>query len=314
MEKKNIVIILTNSDIHGEYAGNASLQGREFVVMRGKQSAQAATRAPGQFFHYCPGQGHTVVCAGSTPDFIQNDQAAPGGLAQNARGFHHFHHEGALALSQIVRSAHAGEKAIHQTQRGLGRRHHGTHLSQQADNGNLAQYRGFAGHIGASEQAEPALLIQPEIVGHKIGAAQHGFHHRMAAFANLQMRVIGKAGTAPIVLAAHLSEALPVIKLGYQIRHMHNTFPLPGHVVAQFLKHLVFQALAFVSSGEQLFFQLLERHSGEAFSVGQSLPANKVLRHGTGMGCARHFIIITKHAVIAHLQLCNAGSFLLFFK
>ena len=56
----------------------------------------------------------TVSQEGNLNDIIKDDEAALGGLTQDARGLHHLHHERTLALRQIVRSAHAGEDAIAQ--------------------------------------------------------------------------------------------------------------------------------------------------------------------------------------------------------
>ena len=90
------------------------------MIVSGEQSSYAASGPARQFFHYGPGQGQAVEGAGAPPYFVQNDQAALGGLAQDAGGFHHFHHKGALPLGQVVRRPHPRKHAVHQAHFRLG--------------------------------------------------------------------------------------------------------------------------------------------------------------------------------------------------
>ena len=279
-----------------------------------EKGSQFAVGTRRQILHNGPGQSHAVIGACAAADFIQNNQAAAGGLPQDARGFHHFHHEGALALCQIVRGPHPAENFVGHADDGGGGGDHAAHLRQQADDGHLTQNSGFSGHVGAGKQAETPLFIQRDAVGHKGGRADHGFHNRMPPVADLQIGAVVQHGAAPAVTSAGVGEALPVVQMGQHVRHEHKALALGRHQRTQLLKQGVFQRLAAVGGGKDVFFQRLEFGRGEAFGIGQRLPPDEVLRHGAGIGGAADFIIIAEDAVIAHFELGDTGGFLLFFK
>lgn len=113
-EEDDFPVPFPDGDVHGVYTGDLAFQCREFVVMRGKEGSDAAPGPPCQLFRNGPRQSQPVERARAASDFVKDDEAALGGLTQDARGLHHLHHERTLALSQIVRSAHAGEDAIAQ--------------------------------------------------------------------------------------------------------------------------------------------------------------------------------------------------------
>ena len=71
------------------------------VVCR-EQRARAESLRVLDKFGNGPGDAQPVIGAGSTPDFIEQNQAACGGAIENMCSFDHFDHERALAPGEIV--------------------------------------------------------------------------------------------------------------------------------------------------------------------------------------------------------------------
>ena len=106
-QKDYFSVPVANGDIHGMDAGNFAFQGGKFMIMGGKQRAYASSGPPGQFLSNSPGQGETVEGACSPANLVKDDQTFFACLTQNAGCFHHFNHECALPLRQVVRGSHA---------------------------------------------------------------------------------------------------------------------------------------------------------------------------------------------------------------
>ena len=108
--------------------------------MCGKEGSDAAPGPPCQLFSNRPRQSQPVERARAASDFVKDDEAALGGLTQDARGLHHLHHERTLALRQIVRSAHAREDAIAQAKLRFPGGDERAHLREEADQRGLAEH------------------------------------------------------------------------------------------------------------------------------------------------------------------------------
>ena len=82
-----------------------------------------------------------------------------GRLVEDGRRLHHLDHEGGAAGGQIVARADAAEQAVDDADmRGFGR-HEAAHLGENGDQRVLAQKGGFARHVGAGDQPQPALSL-----------------------------------------------------------------------------------------------------------------------------------------------------------
>ena len=128
----------------------------------------------------------------------------------------------------------------------------------------------------------------------------------MAALAYVEVGILIQFWPAPVVGAAHLGEALPVVELGNHVGCVHDTLALVGHMAAQLLKQRVLQAFAFVRCRQQLFFQLFEFHRGKALCIGKALAADKMEGRWPAVRRARDLIIIAKHTVKAQFELADA--------
>ena len=280
--------------------------------MGGEKRADTAAGAAGKLLDHGPREGKPVEGAGPAPYLVEDDQTALPGLPQDAGRFHHFHHEGALPLCEIVRSAHAGEDAVRKAERRFRSRHERTHLRHDGDDGRLPQDRGLARHVRPSDEHQMALLIHNEVVGDEGGPAYHGFHHGMAALTDAETLPVVEDGARPAVAFGGLGQRLPVVEVGQRIGHEHKAGAFPGNAFPQFLIQAVFKALAAFRGREQPFLQFLELGRGETVAVGKALAALKMLGYGHGLLGARQFEIVAENMVVAQLELGHAVLFLLF--
>ena len=234
--------------------------------MRGKEGSDTAPGPPRQFFRNGPRQSQTVERARAASDFVKDDEAALGGLTQDARGFHHFHHERTLALRQIVRSAHAGEDAIAQAKLRFPGRDKRAHLREEADQRGLAEHGRLTGHVGAGDQQEPSVLIHVEIVGHESGFPDDALDDRVTAFPDGDGLPGMERGARPVVAHRRFRQRLPVVQLRQHVGHEQDAGAGFRQCPAKLLEQLVLKRFAPVGGGKQFFFQFLEADGREAFS------------------------------------------------
>ncbi len=124
-----------------------------------------------------------VECAGAAADFVEQDEASCGGVAQDMRRLFHLDHEGRFAARQIIRRADAREDAVHETDLRLGRGHEASHLGQYDDERNLPHVGRFARHVGSREDDDLLRLgIERAIVRHERAAPEHRFDDRVPPF------------------------------------------------------------------------------------------------------------------------------------
>src|SRR5690606_8078570 len=98
----------------GDAAGAAFMafvgQRGQLEIVGGEQRVAAVL--VGQVTGYSVGQGKAVIGRGATADLVHQHQRVGGGVVQDVAGFGHFHHEGGLALGQVVAGADAGQDAV----------------------------------------------------------------------------------------------------------------------------------------------------------------------------------------------------------
>ena len=138
----------------------------QLVVMGGEQRFAADVLA--DILYHSTGDAHAVKGRSAAADLIKNDQAVPGGMLEDLGHLGHLNHKGGLSGSQVVRSTHAGEDRIHNTEMSTGGGHEAADLSHQGDQGVLAHISGFTGHVGAGDEQHAVLvLVQQGVVGDK---------------------------------------------------------------------------------------------------------------------------------------------------
>ena len=98
-------------------------------------------------FHDCPSDGYTVVGAGSSSEFVEEDETAFGEVIEDGSGFIHLHHKSRFAQRDVIACSDAGEDLIHHTDRRTLCGYERTHLGEQYDQCRLAKQGGFTGHV-----------------------------------------------------------------------------------------------------------------------------------------------------------------------
>lgn len=192
--------------------------------------------------------------------------------------FHHFDHECALSLCQIIGCAHTGKDTVADAEPGLAGRDERTHLGKQADQGRLPQNGGFARHVRTRYQQKATLLIHVQVIGHKGCFADNGFHHGMTSFTDGHVLIRAQNGSGPVVPRRGFGEGLPVVELGQNIGHEQNARSGFGQNAAQVLEQPVLKAFALVGGRKQLFFEFLELRGGESFGIDKRLATDEMLR------------------------------------
>jgi len=84
------------------------------VVVGGKKSVRAKVWVVMNVFHNRPGDGYTVVGAGASTDFVQDEQRAGRGMMEDICGFDHLDHKGRLPGMDFILCTDAGENAVDQ--------------------------------------------------------------------------------------------------------------------------------------------------------------------------------------------------------
>jgi len=117
------------------------------------------------------------------PDFIHDDEAAAGGVAQDMCRFEHLDHECALVLAQIVGAADAAEDLVDEADLGVRGGHVHACLGENAYQGGLAQECAFSGHVGAGEEPDAGGAGEYAVVGDELaaGGEEAGFDDHVAA-------------------------------------------------------------------------------------------------------------------------------------
>jgi len=65
-----------------------------------------------QVFNDGPGKTQTVKGAGAPADFVEDNQAAGGGIVKNIGGLAHLDHEGGLSAREVIAGAYPGKDTI----------------------------------------------------------------------------------------------------------------------------------------------------------------------------------------------------------
>src|SRR5690554_4204693 len=83
-----------------------------------------------QVFGYGPGNGNTVISAGSPSDLIQKYQATFGEVVEDRGRFVHFYHKGRFPHGNVVTGTYPGKYFVHIAYPGRSGRDKTAHLGQ----------------------------------------------------------------------------------------------------------------------------------------------------------------------------------------
>ena len=311
MQEKYVFVALADGYVHGEDARKLSFQIDQLMIVGGKEGAQGSVEFGCKMLGNGPGQGQPVIGACAPAYFIENNQAVRGCLAQDAGCLHHFDHEGALALSQVVGGTHAREQLVYDAKLCPFCRNKGPCLGHEAQKGHLPQDGGLAGHVWACQKAEALIFIQGKAVGHKVCPALHFLHHGMAAVLDIDIGAVRKMRPGPAFFAGHLRQSLPVVNVGNVFGHGHYPGTPLCHLCPQLLVERVFQGAAFFLRLDNVVFQVLQALRDIALGIDQGLPAHKVSGQILCILGLGYLIVIAKDPVAAQLQPDAAGPCLI---
>ena len=165
-EEDHLAVLLDGGGVEVVDAGEQIGHGGELVVVGGEDGAGAQARVVVQVLDDGAGDGDAVVGAGAAADFVEDDEAAGGGLGEDGGELQHLDHEGAGAGGEVVVGADAGEDAVDDADGGAGGGDEAADLGHEDDQGDLAEVGGLAGHVGAGEDGDLALGgVQERVVG-----------------------------------------------------------------------------------------------------------------------------------------------------
>ena len=163
--------------------------------MSGKKGARVNLAVLVQVFDNGPGNAQAVEGASATAEFVDEEQAAAGGVVEDIGGLVHLHHKGALAAGEVVGRAHTGEDAIDDADGSLARGDEAAHLRHQRDETHLADDGALAGHIRAGDEHDLRPVgVEAHIVGHEAARAELALDDRVAAVADFDPRAVVNLG------------------------------------------------------------------------------------------------------------------------
>jgi hypothetical protein len=168
-----------------------------------------------QVFQYSPGDGEPVLGGGAPSDFVEDHEAALGGLAENGGRFHHLDHEGALPTRQIVVRTDTTEDAIDESDAGACRGDEGTDLRQEHDQGDLPKIGALAAHVRSGDQEEAwSIAAQLAIVGDERLSIEQHFDDGMTPTLDQDRVRLVQFRAAPVVLRRDFGQGAEGIEPG----------------------------------------------------------------------------------------------------
>lgn len=165
-DEDDLVVVFADGDGVVFEAREGSLEFGDFVVVRGEEGFGALEGVLVEEFYDGPGDGESVVGAGTAADFVEDDQGFIGSVIEDVGGFVHFDHEGGVTASEFIGGADAREDAVDDADVGVKGGDPRTDLGHEGDEGDLSDVGGFSGHIWAGDEGDLFVIgFEEGIVG-----------------------------------------------------------------------------------------------------------------------------------------------------
>ena len=229
----------------------------QLVIMRGEQRAAAVDLV--QMLERRPGDREPVEGRGAAADLVEDDEGARARLVEDRGGLDHLDHEGRAPAREIVGGADAAEQPVDHADMRRCRRHEAAHLRQHGDQRVLPQKRALAGHVGAGQEPEPAVLGEVAVVGAKgprLARLQRRLDHRMPPALDLEGEAAIDQGPAPAPLGRELGQARRDIQLGQRLGRCRDGIGARRHLGDQRLEQRQLDRQRLVGGGQDLRFKL----------------------------------------------------------
>ena len=247
----------------------------EFVVVRREEGLHPQFRAPGDVFHDGPGERQPVVGGRSPADFVEEDQALPGGVVEDVGGLLHLRQEGGAAPGQVVGGADPGEDPVHDRQPGRVRRHEGARLRHDRVERHLAEESGLPSHVRPGEDHHERLFVEAQVVRDE-GVRRQRLHHRVPAGDHRRLETVVDLRPHIPAVRRRPGETGGHIGLREGRRDAQDGGARRGHDLRQFPEQPVLEgADALFGAGEALL-ELLEFLGDVPLGVHQGLAAHIV--------------------------------------
>ena len=305
-QENNVVPALTDRDAVVFDAGDLALELCEFVVV-GREQGLGAKKAPvADVFDDRPGNAHAVVGRGAAADLIQDQEAFGGRIAENVGDLVHLDHEGALTAPQVIRGAHAGKDPVCDTQAGLVGGDKASDLGHQDDEGDLTHVGGFAGHIGAGDDADTVLFsVQQRVVGDEF-ARLHLLDDRVASGCDPDGPALVEDRPDVTIAFGDKGQGGVDVQMGQGGCSPLKIADPGGAGFADAAEGVVFQCVELVLRIEDAVLQLLEALGGIALGSDQGLFADVVVRDQVLEGIG-DLEIIAENLIVFDAQVLDAG-------
>ena len=253
-----------------------------------------------------PRDGEAVERRCPATDLVEEHEAPRRDVVEDGRRLHHLDEERALAAPEVVLGADPCEQAIDEAQARLASRNEGAHLGEDHQVARLAQVDRFPRHVRSSEDDNPCLGVEREVVGRdrlRRARLQHG----MAAVHDLD--AIARVDDGPHMAAKvrDLGEAEHHVEPGQRARRRQQRPGFGGYATPDVLEQLVLEPPAALLGAEHLSLVLLQLRRDVALGSRERLAAH-VFRGNSGGLSVADLDAVAEDAIEADPERREAGA------
>ena len=282
----------------------------EFVVVGGEEGFGFDGGFVVEVFGDGPGDADAVEGAGAAADFVEDDEAAGGGVVEDVGGFLHFDHEGAASAGEVVAGSDAGEDAVDESEVEGAGGDEGADLGHDDDDGDLADVGGFSGHVGSGDDHDlVAGAVEEGVVGDEAFGVGEVFDDGVAAVNNLELVALVDGGADVAVGDGAVGEGGEDVELGEGGGGLLDGFGLGDDFFADVEEEFVFEVDGAFLGAEDFVFVVFEFGGDEALGVDEGLFADVGVGDVVEVGFA-DFDVVAEDFVVADFEGFDPGAFL----
>ena len=267
---------------------------------------------PGVFvdvFDDRPGNGDTIVGAGSAAQLVEEDQAPVRNIVKDTGCLRHLYHKGGFARRNIIGCAYPGKYLIDVPDACRFGRHVRSHLRQQHNQRRLSEQGRFTRHVWTGNHDDLLfVVVECQVVGNVLFADRELlFDHRMTPAFDLKQIAVVHIRAGVFVLNCHCGERAQTVDLGRQAGIELNGLVIFCQRIDQIVEKGGFERQNTLFSPQNfglILFQLLRNIT---FRIDQRLLADPFVRDFVLVHVA-HLDEIAENIVVGDLQRRDAGA------